>query len=154
MRSWSPCSTRSVRMNYTHWILHHLDTPGVVQPNRRVLQPVPLGNFVALALTFGFSIHGSQSKATKFLGGQVRRCLSGGLISNPNPECADGSFICSYKWKPSSTPSFFLVPLRIFPTRTRCTPHCCPCCPRVNPPLTSRSRKRKGFSILPGSRLC
>jgi len=59
------------------------DTPGVVQLIKRVLQPALLGDFVALALTLGFSIRGSQSNVTTFLGGQVRRCPPGGIDFEP-----------------------------------------------------------------------
>jgi len=58
-------------------------TPGAVRLIKRVLQPVPLGDFVVLALMSGSSIRGLQSKITKFLGGQVRHRPSGEIDFEP-----------------------------------------------------------------------
>ena len=49
----------------------------------RMLQPIPLDKFLALAVTLDFPTHGLQSKVMKFLDDQVRCHLSGRNDSQP-----------------------------------------------------------------------
>jgi hypothetical protein len=55
----------------------HSYTPGVLELIERMSQPVPLDDFVALAIMLDFQTRGLQSRVTKFLDGQVRHYLSG-----------------------------------------------------------------------------
>ena len=61
----------------------HFCTPGIVQLVEPMLQPIPLEDFVALAVTLDFPIRGLQSKVTKFLDDQVCRCPSERIDSEP-----------------------------------------------------------------------
>ena len=45
-----------------------------------MLQPIPLGEFVALAIALDFPLRGLQSKVTKFLDDQVGESLLGELL--------------------------------------------------------------------------
>lgn len=52
----------------------HSYTSGAAQLIERTLQPIPLDDFVALAVALEFPTRGLRSKITKFLDDQVRRC--------------------------------------------------------------------------------
>ena len=61
----------------------HSHALGVTKLIERASQPIPLDDFVALAVTLGLPARGSQSKVTKFLDEQVRRHLPRGKDFRP-----------------------------------------------------------------------
>ena len=72
-------------------------------------QPIPLEDFVALAITLGLPVRGSQSKVTKFLDDQVRVTYPGEMIFGSDSEYAGSSFPGSCKREPSLGSTFFFV---------------------------------------------
>ena len=85
-------------------------------------QPIPLEDFVALAITLGLPVRGSQSKVTKFLDDQVRVTYPGEMIFGSDPEYAGSSFPGSCKREPSLGSTFFLFSFMwSFPTYASCT---------------------------------
>lgn len=70
-------------------------------------QPIPLEDFVALAITLGLPVRGSQSKVTKFLDDQVRVTYPGEMIFGSDPEYAGSSFPGSCKRELSLGSTFF-----------------------------------------------
>jgi len=75
-----------------------------------VLQPIPLGEFVAFATTLNFPLRGLQSKVIKFLDDQVRRCGSGEIITDPDSADAGSSFPGpSERKRPSVASNFFFL---------------------------------------------
>ena len=88
----------------------HSFAPGGIEPIERMLQPIPLEEFVALATTINLPIRGLQSRITKLLDDQVRRCLPMGSDFEPDLEDVGNTFPGPCKRKPSLV-STFLFPL-------------------------------------------
>ena len=64
-------------LRYDVRLLHFYKSAGII-PIGRMSQPIPLQDFLALAVTLDFPIRGLQSKVTKFLDDQVCCCSSRG----------------------------------------------------------------------------
>jgi hypothetical protein len=73
--------------------LTYFCTPRVVKPIERSLQPIPLDDFEALAITLGFPTRGLQSKVMKFLDDQARPFPSARMAPNSDPEHLHRRFI-------------------------------------------------------------
>ena len=101
----------------------HFCTPKNINPiGECSLQPIPLDDFEALAITLGFPTRGLQSKVMKFLDDQVRPFLSARIAPNPDPEYLYRRLFPGFcKRKSSLASTLFFVFLRTFPTYTNCT---------------------------------
>lgn len=84
------------------------------------MQPIPLGDFVALATRLDFPIRGLQTKVAKLLDEQASRYSSGKSISTPHLARSGSTLPDSCERKPSLKSASISVFLWIFRGRANC----------------------------------